>query len=172
MFFIPVLLHASSELSPFRDLTDSFFLSLSSTHLSPLYVMPLRKKSIFAYVEKRKNRERAPISLPPYTPCIWLVDLLRHDYPYPWGDCGLHWFSLDHLLRPHLSCPEESWKKECWISGYYSNRMTLVSDFSDLYGGPAPIISIRTESASPLLQGLYCKLENFPLLSYFFLWPG
>ena len=71
-----------------------------------------------------------------------------------WVFCGVFFvvvvfvFFSDVLLRLHLSCLEESWKEE-WILGHISNRM-MVSDFSDLFGGPTPIISIRTASASLL----------------------
>lgn len=92
MFFMPVLLHASSELPNFRDLQIIYF---SLTQLNPLYIMSLRRKSTYCIHGKRKNIERAAFPQP-HIPPLPLVSRLsfKHIYPNPWGDYDLHWFSI------------------------------------------------------------------------------
>lgn len=67
MFFMPVLLHASSELPNFRGLQIISF-SLPLTQLNPLYIMSLRRKSTYCIHGKRKNIQRAAFPQPHIPP--------------------------------------------------------------------------------------------------------
>lgn len=96
MFFMPILFHASSEMPNFRDLEIIVFPLIFNSVKPPLYHVPKREIHLLHTQRKRKNMGRGSISSTSF----------RHNYPYRGGDCGLHWFSLDHLLGSHLSCPE------------------------------------------------------------------
>ena len=119
-------------------------------------------------MKKRKNIERGTHFLSPLYPLPLVSRLLFNMITPAFGVTvayiGFLWITCSGNIFP----VRKRGKKGCWISEHYSNRRMLVSHFSDLYGEPAPIVSIRTVSASPLLQGLLCKLENFLLLSCFF----
>lgn len=57
----------------FRDLQIIFF-SLSSTYLSPLYIMFLRKQSVYCTRGKKEKCRKGTISSTPYPRCLWLVN--------------------------------------------------------------------------------------------------